>query len=436
MQQVREKLSFDKAELQEAEDRVRLAEERVRAMERSIRTSTNSLQLERESIALMEKAAAKLESTPPQSQAEQDAMKVRLAEGEQRLSESRERVKRVSERIDGLKETLAGLNDELAVVRLEEKSKRSRVTAAEAELATLLSPTAPRNLFRWAIKKGPRVGFILGGIVLVHLIVRQFSQHIVRFITRHSERGSPEDRENRAHTLVGVFRYAAGLVVFGGGLVMLLDEIGVPVVPLMGGAAVLGLAVAFGAQNLIRDYFTGFMMLMEDQYSVNDVVRVGAIAGLVEQITLRMTVLRDLEGVRHFIPHGTVTSVSNLTHGWSRAMMDVSVAYKENIDRVIDELMVLGREMQHDPVHGKYILEEPEMLGVDSLSDSGVVIKFLLKTRPLRQWPVKRELLRRIKNRFDELGIEIPFPHRTVYHRYADGTGENSLSLHVDRSAA
>jgi small conductance mechanosensitive channel len=141
---------------------------------------------------------------------------------------------------------------------------------------------------------------------------------------------------------------------------------------------------------------------------------------LVELITLRMTVLRDLEGVRHFIPHGTVTSVSNLTHGWSRAMMDVSVAYKENVDQVITVLMQLGREMRRDPVLGRHILEDPEMLGVDSLADSGVTIKFLLKTRPLQQWPVKREMLRRIKNRFDELGIEIPFPHQTVYHHFPD----------------
>jgi small conductance mechanosensitive channel len=205
----------------------------------------------------------------------------------------------------------------------------------------------------------------------------------------------------------------------------------------MGGAAVIGLAVAFGAQNLIRDYFTGFMMLMEDQYSVNDVVRIGSISGLVELITLRMTVLRDLEGVRHFIPHGAVTSVSNLTHGWSRALLDVPVAYKENVDRVIDVLMELGREMRHHPVLGKHILEEPEMLGVDSFADSAVVIRFLLKTRPLQQWPIKREMLRRIKNRFDELGIEIPFPHRTIYHHYPEGMAGQTLPLTVgDRYVA
>jgi len=219
-------------------------------------------------------------------------------------------------------------------------------------------------------------------------------------------------------------------VIFGGGLVMILDEFGVPVVPLMGGAAVMGLAIAFGAQNLIRDYFCGFMMLLEDQYSINDVARIGNISGLVEHITLRITVLRDLEGVRHFIPHGTITSVSNLTHGWSRALFDIQVAYKEDVDRVMATLVELGKDMRTDPQLGAQILEDPEMLGVDALADSGVIIKFFMKTRPLQQWPVKREMLRRIKNRFDELGIEIPFPHQTLYHRNGEASNNSVLSAH------
>jgi small conductance mechanosensitive channel len=221
---------------------------------------------------------------------------------------------------------------------------------------------------------------------------------------------------------VGVFRNAAALVLLGGGCLMLLDEVGIPIVPLMGGAAVLGLAVAFGAQNLIRDYFSGFMVLLEDQYGIGDVVKIGDTAGQVERISLRTTVLRDLEGVVHFIPHGTIQSVSNLTHGWSRALFKIGIAYKEDADRVMQVLVDLGRELRHDPAFGPLILNDPEMLGVDDFGDSCVLIKFLMKTKPLQQWAVKRELLRRIKRRFDELGIEIPFPHRTVYHRHEQGT--------------
>ncbi|MGH7223340.1 MAG: mechanosensitive ion channel family protein, partial [Gemmataceae bacterium] len=172
------------------------------------------------------------------------------------------------------------------------------------------------------------------------------------------------------------------------------------------------------AQNLIKDYFSGFMVLLEDQYGINDVVTIGSISGLVEHISLRTTVLRDLEGIVHFIPHGTITTVSNRTHGWSRALFSVDIDYKENVDRVMEVLLELGHELRGDPVFGPLILDNPEMLGVDRFSDSSVILKFYLKTRPLQQWTVKREMLRRIKKRFDELGIEIPYPHQTVHHRY------------------
>ncbi len=160
------------------------------------------------------------------------------------------------------------------------------------------------------------------------------------------------------------------------------------------------------------------MVLLEDQYGINDVVRIGSISGLVEHISLRTTVLRNLEGVVHFIPHGTITTVSNLTHGWSRALFDIGVAYKEDVDRVMQVLLDLGNELRQDATFGPLILDNPEMLGVDGLADSSVVLKFFMKTLPLQQWTVKREMLRRIKNKFDALGIEIPYPHQTVYHRY------------------
>ncbi len=426
IRQAREQIRHCQTDIQEVQSRVGIVQERVRVIERSMKTALDMLQLEKEAIAQAEKAGARikqsLEAMPPPAEFERVQLVEKLADTEKRLAESRDRIQRTEQRIAGYRETLAGLNKELEVVTSEAANKQQKLAEAETELASLLSPTSTRNIVRWFTEKGPRVGFVLLMMIVLHLCVRLFSRHFVRFIIRNSSRGSNDDRENRAKTLVGVFRYAAAVVIFGGGTVMLLEQIGLPIVPLMGGAAVIGLAAAFGAQNLIRDYFTGFMMLMEDQYSVNDVVKIGSISGLVEMITLRVTVLRDLEGVRHFIPHGTITSVSNLTHGWSRAMFDIPVAYKENVDEVIKVLMKLGQEMQQDVLYGPHILDVPEMLGVDSFADSGVVIKFLLKTRPLKQWPIKREMLRRIKNRFDELGIDIPFPHRTVYHHFPDGT--------------
>ncbi len=212
-----------------------------------------------------------------------------------------------------------------------------------------------------------------------------------------------------------MFNNVANLMIMGGGIVMLLDEIGIPITPVVGGAAVLGLAVAFGAQSLIKDYFTGFMVLFEQQYLINDVVCIGEITGQVERITLRMTVLRDLEGRVHFIPHGQIETVTNLTHGWSRAVFEIGVAYKESVDEVIGVLKRLATELRHDESYRFLILDEPVMLGVDSLGNSAVVIKFYIQTRPLQQWTVKREMLRRVKNEFDRLGIEIPFPHVTIY---------------------
>ena len=419
--------------LRDAEARQRLTEERVRTMERSIKGIGQMVEIERAAAAQAETAAARiaelLRTAPPPDPAERQALADRKADADRRTAEARDRVRRMEDRLGVLKETLGDLTADVETAKANVQARREDVGRAETAVRDLTSPLATRNLFRWAREHGPALLVIVVGTLLLHLLVRQFSRQIVRLVARNSHRGSPEDRENRASTLVGVFRYAGGLAIFGGGFVMLLDEVGVPVVPLMGGAAVLGLAVAFGAQNLIRDYFSGFMMLLEDQYSVNDVVRIGPIAGLVELITLRVTVLRDLEGVRHFIPHGSITGVSNLTHGWSRAMLDVPVAYKENVDQVMGVLRELGSEMRSHPDLGRHILEEPEMLGVDALGDSGVVIKFLVKTRPLQQWPVKRELLRRIKNRFDELGIEIPFPHRTVYHRGLNEAGETGPAI-------
>ncbi len=161
----------------------------------------------------------------------------------------------------------------------------------------------------------PRLLTILVAALILYLVVKLSGKHLAKIVAHGASRGTLHDRENRAITLVGVFQNVATIAVLVGSCLMLLDEVGIPTLPLMGGAAVLGLAVAFGSQNLIKDYFSGFMLLMEDQYGVNDVIKIGEISGAVEQITLRITVLRDLEGVVHFIPHGTITTVSNMTHG-------------------------------------------------------------------------------------------------------------------------
>lgn len=424
VKKAREKVEARQNALHEAEELAKTTGERVDALKNTMKAVTRVLEAEREAGDLTQQTltrlSAQLESNPPNDFWERQELAGRIAEAGNRLAESRTRIKRLTDRLEELNGELHGLEGDQIAALKEAEARRKEVDEAGRELANITNPFTPRNALRWAAAHGPNLLGILAVTCLLYLAVRMFSRHIVRVVTRTNNRGSEEDRENRANTLVGVFRYAAGLFVLGGGAVMLLDEAGIPIVPLMGGAAVLGLAVAFGAQNLIKDYFSGFMMLMEDQYGVNDVVKIGATAGLVEAITLRVTVLRDLEGMRHFIPHGSVTQVSNMTHTWSRAVFDVPLAYGEDVDRAMDVLLQLARELRSDPQFAPYILDEAEMLGVDAFDSSAVIVKFLIKTRPLKQWLVKREMLRRIRNRFDQLGIAHPFPHRMVYHKFPD----------------
>jgi small conductance mechanosensitive channel len=425
LRQARDQLEARRQALKEAEEKAQSATERVDALKHTIKAANRVLDSERASVDLIQQSLARmtsqLQTNPPADFRERQDLADRMADASKRLIEARGRIRQLSDKIVSLNEELHALEQERIEALKEAEARKIEAEEAGEELARLANPFTTRNLALWVSSHGPNLLAIIVVTAVLYLLVRQCSRHIVRVVTRAGHRGTEEDRENRANTLVGVFRYAAGVLILGGGIVMLLDEAGIPIVPLMGGAAVLGLAVAFGAQNLIKDYFSGFMMLMEDQYGVNDVVRIGTTAGLVEKITLRVTVLRDLEGIRHFIPHGSVTQVSNLTHTWSRAMFDIPVALTEDVDRAIEVLIALGKEMRADPEFGKYIIEDPEMLGVDAFDHSAVIIKFLIKTRPLKQWLVKREMLRRIKNRFSRVGITIPFPHRIVYHKFPDG---------------
>ena len=354
--------------------------------------------------------------------AELDGLLAQVKSIEARLKKAGHDVQEHSVRLEELQSERSGLQaEQIAALRKAEEA-HEQVEVAQDEIKRLENPFSPRNVLQWLIDHGPRMLTIFFALLVGHWFSKLFSHRVIRLLAHSGARGSSVEREDRTQTLVGVFHNAASMAIFVGGGLMILQEAGIPIAPLLGGAAVFGLAIAFGAQNLIRDYFYGFVILIENQYKLNDVVQIGDRSGQVEKITLRMTVLRDLEGRVHFLPNGEVTAVTNFTHGWSRAMFDIGVAYKEQVDRVISVLMALAREIRADPLYGPMILEDATMLGVDSLADSAVVIKFYIKTRPLQQWNVKRELLRRIKNRFDEIGIEIPFPQRTVYHRVEPGT--------------
>ena len=221
--------------------------------------------------------------------------------------------------------------------------------------------------------------------------------------------------EKRVKTLTGMLQTICLTLVWVVGVVMSLDQIGLDISPILAGAGIVGLAVGFGAQNLVRDVINGFFMILENQIRVGDVAIVNGTGGLVEAISFRTITLRDLSGTVHIFPNGTVTTLANMTKGWSAYVMDIGVAYKEDTDRVAEIMREVGKDLQQDEHFGRKILEPIEIMGVDAFGESEVVIKARIKTLPIEQWGVGREYRRRLKKAFDRENIEIPFPHRTLY---------------------
>ncbi len=273
-----------------------------------------------------------------------------------------------------------------------------------------------REILFWLKTSGLRVLAILIGSLLLIRLLRAVSNRIPQMMPAE-EGPSITEREKRARTIASLVRTVGTSLVLLIVVLMLFREVGVDITPLLAGAGVAGLAIGFGAQSLIRDVISGFFLLMEDQYHVGDVIRAAGVSGQVERMTLRMTIVRDLHGVVHFIPNGEIKVASNLTKEWSRAVVEVGVSYEEDADRVMRVLTEVGQTLADDETFGKLVLEPPQVLGVEALADSQVTIRMLVKTLPLKQWEVARELRRRIKARFDREGLRIPYPHRVVLTR-------------------
>jgi moderate conductance mechanosensitive channel len=268
----------------------------------------------------------------------------------------------------------------------------------------------------WAL---PVMADLISTVVIV--ILALLAVRGIHAFTRRLERDVDEAdlvrkrlREQRSRTLASLLNNVGVIVIALVAILTILNnfmEIG----PLLASIGILGLAISFGAQSLMKDLISGTFMLAEGQVAVGDVVKVRDTAGLVEKITLRTLVLRDVHGVVHVIPNGTVDTLSNLTKSWSRAVLEIGVAYKEDVDRVMNVMLDEAMVMFHDPDWAPVLVEEPVVPGVERFDDSAVTIRIMFKTLPLKQWEVGREYRRRIKKRFDAEGIEIPFPHRTMY---------------------
>lgn len=252
-------------------------------------------------------------------------------------------------------------------------------------------------------------------IVVALIVLRLVKTAIERVGKRMQQRGSTIDDQKRVETLTRVLKYVANVVVLLLGALIALGTIGISIAPVLAAAGVVGLAVGFGAQSLVKDYFTGIVLLIENQIRAGDFIEVGGKSGTVENVTLRYVRMRDAHGNVHFVPNGQIDSVTNSTMDFAYAVIDVGIAYKEDVEGAIQVMQKVGSELTEDPEWGAKITEPMSTFGVQELADSAVIVRVRFKTTPGDQWAIRREYNKRIKAAFDNVGIEIPFPHVTMY---------------------
>jgi len=261
----------------------------------------------------------------------------------------------------------------------------------------------------------------IGLILVMAWLVARLLRSLIKRIERISDDGDPNittELEKRAQTISRILRQAASVLVWSVTIMLVLAEFGVDLKPILAGAGILGLAVGFGAQALVKDVITGFFILFENQIRVGDTVTAAGCTGVVESVSLRITVLRDQDGTTHIIPNSAITVVTNATRDWARALLDIGVAYKEDTDRCEAVLREVGGSLEQDPVFGKKLIGPFEYVGVVKLADSSVVLRLVVKTQANDGPAVLRELRRRVKKAFDQAGIEIPFPHIKVVREH------------------
>jgi small-conductance mechanosensitive channel len=274
--------------------------------------------------------------------------------------------------------------------------------------------TILREVGNWFVDSGLKILIIIVSTFILIKVAHVFSNKLVESLRRYKRKGDDEFKK-RTETLNSVLRYIFNIGIVAIALIMILDELGVEIGPILAAAGVLGLAVGFGAQSLVKDIISGFFIFLEDQIRVGDVVDVAGKSGIVERMNLKMTILRDLAGNVHYIPNGEITVVTNMTKGYSRYVFDIGVAYREDVDEVMKIMKEVDEELRNDPDFSGDILEPLEIFGLDQFADSALIIKARTTTKPIKQWRVAREFNRRLKKKFDACDIEIPFPHVTLY---------------------
>ncbi len=312
------------------------------------------------------------------------------------------------------------------------------------------------NVADWLVAKP----LTILGVLVVGVVLRWLCFRVIDRITRQAAEGTVpavlqrsrvhqriieanavavERRQQRSAAMGGLLKSVTTGVIGAIVLVMVIAQLGYNIGPLLASAGILGVALGFGAQSLVSDFLSGIFMILEDQYGVGDVVDVGQASGTVEAVGLRVTRVRDVNGTVWYVRNGQITRVGNSSQNWARTVLDVPVAYHENLDRIRTILRDVAHDVYEHPDYHRLILEEPEVWGVERWDPDGVVMRVVLKTAPLQQWTVAREMRERVKDRFDELGIEIPLPQRVVWHRADVSASESGAEREVptvqDKSA-
>jgi len=278
---------------------------------------------------------------------------------------------------------------------------------------------ATGNIFKNFMDNWLNIVIVIAVLLIVSIVVRIIAGRMRRLVDKKI---SDEKMviKKRTYTFTSVVSNLIIVVASVAAILIIADQIGISVTPLLAGAGVAGVVIGFGAQSLIKDLINGTFILLEQWYQIDDIITIGDTSGVVERFNLRTTVIRDLEGTVHFIPNGEINRLSNRTHTWSRAVVDIGVHYNENTDRVVEVLEEVFSELMNDKKYKKVILERPTILGdggVSKLGDSSVVFTVICKVKPAQQWTISRQLRKRIKDKFDQVGIEIPYPCTNVYMR-------------------
>lgn len=273
------------------------------------------------------------------------------------------------------------------------------------------------KLLNWALTSGIQIIIIFAIAWLLKMIAKRSIRRIVKTAVTLDKHHVMEDGEiKRMNTLIRIFSWTMNTIIVVIAAMMVMQEFGVKIAPILGTAGIVGVAIGFGGQYLVKDLITGFFIIFENQYRIGDVVNIEGIGGTVEDISLRVTTLRDMNGTVHYIPHGEVKKVSNSSKQFAKVNINVGIGYEANIDYVREVINKIGNDLAAEPAWKDLINVAPQFLRVDSLDESSVSVKIVGETKPLKQWEVSGELRKRIKEGFEKAGISIPYPQQVVHH--------------------